>query len=291
MTSFTANMLTLYGQEGQRWLDQLPEISRHFADLWQLGDLTLATNLSYNAVYFATQKPVVLKLGFDREAVDREARALTVYQGQGSVRLLHSDIKNGALLIERADPGISLKSLFPPDDPAAVVHAATVMKRLHAAPVPDPSAFPVLHHWFAVLEIANSLPEGRLTKARELSRDLLKTSDKSVLLHGDLHHDNILSRGESWVAIDPKGVLGDPAYEVGAFISNPIPNILDHPHLPDLLMRRIDSFAVLLDQDPQRLCQWSYVQSMVTAGWMVEDNSNPQVFLKIAEILAEWMER
>jgi streptomycin 6-kinase len=290
MVSFITNITNLYGQEGQFWLSQLPGTSRYFADLWGLGELTPVENLSYNAVYFSTQKPMVLKLGCDRDALAREAKALTAYQGQGSVRLLQSDIKNGALLIERSFPGISLQGLFPHADSAAVAHAATIMKRLHTASIPDPSLFPTLQHWFSVLDIAHSLPAAHLAKAKELAHTLLKTSKKTVLLHGDLHHGNILSQEGDWVAIDPKGVLGDPAYEVGAFINNPIPDILDHPDLTGLLQNRASLFAKLLGYNPQQLYQWSYIQSMVSAGWMVEDNSDPSAFLKITEALAGLIE-
>ena len=41
-------------------------------------------------------------------------------------------------------------------------------------------------------------------------------------MHGDLHHDNIVSaQREPWLVIDPKGLVGDPGYETGPFINNP----------------------------------------------------------------------
>jgi streptomycin 6-kinase len=62
--------------------------------------------------------------------------------------------------------------------------------------------------------------------AESLFRELIASSESPVLLHGDLHHFNILSaRRQPWLAIDPKGVAGEPAYEPGALLRNPNPEL------------------------------------------------------------------
>jgi len=133
-----------------------------------------------------------------------------------------------ALLLERAVPGITLKSLFPDNDDAAVAHAVTVMKRLHAVPVSNLTSFACVQDWLKALDKAHpALSRTHISKARELAQYLVATQNRPVLLHGDLHHENILSSShDGWLAIDPKGVVGESAYEVGAFVRGPFPELL-----------------------------------------------------------------
>ena len=84
------------------------------------------------------------------------------------------------------------------------------------------------------------LPPRLVTEAQRLYVDLLASSAPAVLLHGDLHHGNILRHGEDWVAIDPKGVIGEPAYECGPLLFNPLPQVASWPDLPRVLGRRVD---------------------------------------------------
>jgi streptomycin 6-kinase len=88
-----------------------------------------------------------------------------------------------------------------------------------------------------------------------------------------LHHFNILSaQRQPWLAIDPKGILGEPAYETGAFIRNPIPDIYSAPNLTRLLDRRIRLFAEVLGFDPTRIYGWATAQAVLSAWWTFEDN-------------------
>src|SRR5690606_23152783 len=105
---------------------------------------------------------------------------------------------------------------------------SSLIKNLHTASIP------VNHHFLHVKDLLQtldnelSISKKILIKARILRDELIATSHKTVLLHGDLHHDNILKNSDGWVVIDPKGFIGDPVYEVAAFIRNPIPDLLNH---------------------------------------------------------------
>ena len=125
-----------------------------------------------------------------------------------------------------------------------------------------------------------------------------------MLLHGDLHHGNILAAtpgtragsgghpGGSgsptrWLAIDPKGVVGEAAYETGALLRNPMPALLTMPHLERVLARRLDRLADELDLDRGRLLGWALAQAVLSAGWTVEDGgSDWQPAIVVAETLA-----
>jgi streptomycin 6-kinase len=93
-----------------------------------------------------------------------------------------------------------------------------------------------------------------------------------VLLHGDLHHENVLrSRREPWLAIDPKGVAGEPAYEAGALLRNPYPRLLEEPEPGRLASRRLDRLAGELKLDRSRLRDWAFAQAVLSAIWHLED--------------------
>ena len=97
-----------------------------------------------------------------------------------------------------------------------------------------------------------------------------------VVLHGDLHHFNIRSaQRQPWLAIDPKGILGEPAYETGAFIRNPMPDIFYAPDLPKLLTSRISRFADELDFDIARVYGWSPARAVLSAGGTFGDTGAP----------------
>ena len=129
---------------------------------------------------------------------------------------------------------------------------------MHKAPIPSTHAFPHVKDWLAALDKDWSIPDGYLQKARKLREQLLQTSEADVLLHGDLHHDNILQNGDDWVVIDPKGVIGESAYEVAAFIRNPMPELLAQDSAPNIILNRITRLAGLLELPSQLILDWCF---------------------------------
>ncbi len=231
--------------------------------------------LSYNYVLngFQGSKAVILKLGLDIDGFKREAAALMAFSGFGVVEVLSAN--KGFLLLECASPGVSLKSYFPENDDEAINITANVIKRLHQVPIPSPHPFPHVKDWLAVLDSDLKIPVQTLQKARELRDQLLKTAASDVLLHSDLHHDNILQNGNGWVVIDPKGVIGEASYEVAAFIRNPIPELLTHDNAQKIIHKRITRFAELLELPSQRILDWCFVQAVLSWAWSLEDNLDP----------------
>ena len=274
-----------------------PALRAEYADRWSLriGD---PYELSYNYVAPAELPDgtaAVLKLSPPgNPELPTEAAALALAAGRGAVRLLSSDVQAGALLLERAEPGATLTDLVPHDDATAVSAAAAVMRRFWR-PVPDDHPFPTVTRWragFTRLRDAHGggtgpLSEALVTAAERTFDALLASAAEPVVLHGDLHHDNILrAEREPWLAIDPKGVIGEPAYEVGALLRNPSPELLEAPDPARLLARRLDQFADELDLDRERLRGWAHAQAVLAAIWGWEDHGDPWDFaLHCAELL------
>ena len=274
MTTFHSNIISIYGEKGKAWLDELPELVAAISSELGLRDLIEVTNLTYNYVLSGLQgdHPIILKLGLDHEALTREAFVLKCFAGHGAVNVLAQD--KGMLLLERAVPGTSLKSYFPNQEHESIGIVCGVMQKLHQANIPVAHNLSPIKDWLTALDKDLNIPNEYLKKARNLRDQLLKTADANVLLHGDLHHDNILQNGNDWVVIDPKGVIGESAYEVAAFIRNPIPELLTHADAPNIILNRITRFAELLELPSQRILDWCFVQAVLSWVWAIEDGSD-----------------
>jgi streptomycin 6-kinase len=107
-----------------------------------------------------------------------------------------------------------------------------------------------------------------------------------VILHGDLHHANILSstRG-GWVAIDPKGILGDPGYEVGSFMLNRLPPEASAAAMTEILSRRLSIFSEELHIGRERLAQWAFCHAVLSALWDFEESAEWERTIQLAQIL------
>jgi streptomycin 6-kinase len=207
--------------------------------------------------------------------------ALRLYDGHGCARLLRCEPEAGAMLLERLRPGTPLASL--PDDEAATRIAADVMRALWR-PAPEGHALPTTSKWMAGLgRLRKSfgggtgpLPQPAVGRAEGLAAELGASAAAPVVLHGDLHHFNILAAERvSWLAIDPKGVVGEPAYEPGALLRNPVPNVFGWPDLKARTARRATVLAEQLGLPRQRIAGWGYVQMVLSAWWSLEDGGAP----------------
>ena len=284
MNIFQSNIISIYGEKGKIWLNELPQLVSAISSKHGLRDLKEVANLAYNYVLLGFQgdNHIILKASLDSEGLAREAFALRCFEGCGAAKVLAED--EGVLLLERAMPGASLKNYFQNREQESIEIACNVMKKLHKASIPGAHHFPHVKDWLAALDKDWSIPDGYLQKARKLREQLLQTSEADVLLHGDLHHDNILQNGDYWVVIDPKGLIGEPAYEVAAFIRNPIPELLNHADAPNIIHNRVTRFAELLELPYQRILDWCFVQAVLAWVWALEDGCDASYFEHLTKI-------
>ncbi len=302
MNTFHSNIISIYGEKGKAWLAKLPQLVSAISLRMDLRDLKEVTNLTYNYVLsgFQGDNPIILKLGLDHKALTREAYALRCFEGCGAVNVLAED--KGMLLLERAVHGTSLKSYFPTNENESIEIVCNVIQKLHQANIPVTHNFPHIRDWLTALNChceglsmkqsrAGSLRFARddvllnyLQKARKLRNQLLQTAKPDVLLHGDLHHDNILQNGENWLVIDPKGVIGEAAYEVAAFIINPIPELPHHADAPNIIFKRITHFVKIMELPSQRILDWCFVQAVLAWVWSIEDSCDTSYFEKLTKI-------
>jgi streptomycin 6-kinase len=292
--SVTRNAAAAWGAQGRRWLADLPELVVDVCRNWGL-ELGEPYPLSFHWVAPVRRHDgtrAVLKLGPPGSADQRrEAAALSAYDGDGAVRLISHDAGRGALLLERAEPGAMVRELVPHDDSEATAVTAGVLRRLHAAPVVDglPDVLALERDFTRHLaEDAGGGPVPRVLveRAAELLGELCASAEGRVVLHGDLHHDNVLRHGEGWVAIDPHGMIGDPGFDAGPLLYNPDPDHLDDD-LVALVPRRVEQLADALDLPLDRVVAWGFVASVLSEVWDAEDGtSTGGRALAVAELLA-----
>lgn len=236
----------------------------------------------------------VLKVGVPDRESNMEARALRAFRGYGAVRLLYADTERGALLLERVYPGTTLASLGHEQDDERTRAILRVMTKLHKATA-TVSELPSLSEWTRAVDEEYKetlIPLRLLDRARAIRRELLLSPCDTVLLHGDLHHLNILDASamqdhtaNSWVAIDPKGVIGDPYYDLSVFLYNPLAEFGPNLNTQSLVRRRID----LLQEhgfEVERVKRWAFVQAVLSACWTLSDHgSGFQSELAFADLL------
>ena len=282
---FAAHMRGVLGEAGAEWLAALPETADRLAERWQLT-LGAPFELSFNYVCCAQRADgtdAVFKIGPWGAETVQEIRALDIYAGQGSCRLLAADEALGAVLLERIRPGRMLREIAAEDDDEATVIAARLMRRLWrpAGEIVDRTGLRALSEWFRAFERHRAFyggpgpfPEHILSHAEGVTDELLASVQAEVLLHADFHHDNVLSaEREPWLTIDPKGMIGDAGYEVGPFLLNPDPHD-GFPKSPKLLARRLDIFADELAYDRERLRLWGIAHAVLSACWSAENHGS-----------------
>lgn len=288
---FITLVAKVWGKQGSVWLTQLPELVARISSQWHLNTVVPFDNLTYHFVARARStlysKPVVIKIGIPSLHFIQEMNALQFFDGKGCVKLLAHDAQKGALLLELIEPGTTVRDFFPTHDDKAVEFACQVMKKLHDQSSKDTSGFATMEQWlslFTTLKVPHELHEP-IQKALLFAQELKSTGQQEYLLHGDLHHDNILFDGPaSCVAIDPKGVIGQQAYEVGAFMCNP-EELVSQPNLEEIFTRRLNQFSKLLNIDRKRLVKAVYVRIILSCCWTIQDNGDWRDDLHFAQLV------
>lgn len=280
----------VWGDRGAAWLAGLGPLLAGLATELGLepGPAMPQTYHAVRAVTCADGTPAVLKAGVPDGHLDAEIAALRAWDGDGAVRLLWADPARGALLLERACPGTELATR--PDDDAVDV-VGGLLARLHAAPVP-----PGVDHVAAeraafdahLARPAAVLPRPLVERAAALWTQLCGSAEREVLLHGDLHQHNVLAATrEPWLAIDPHGRAGDPGYDCGQLLYNPLD--ADPAELarraPDRLERLADAVGIGWD----RAVAWGFAVCVLSEVWDADGDTGwdgPGPALAVARRLA-----
>jgi streptomycin 6-kinase len=172
-------------------------------------------------------------------------------------------------------PGTPLAALVRDgDDAAATDILAALIRKM--TPGDAPPSCPTVEQWCGAFAryLATSdarVPRPLVEHAREIAAELIASQRNPALLHGDLQHYNVLLDAErGWIAIDPKGVIGELECELGVALRNPY-------EYPDAfassaaLERRLAMFSAELGIDTDRARAWAFVHAVLAAVWEIED--------------------
>ena len=236
------------------------------------------------------QRAIVLKLSASTAAEPFATAVLEAFDGRGVVRVYEQ--ATDAVLVERAIPGHSLAEVVARDgDDAATRLLAHIIAQM--SPGQAPAGVPTAMEWgrgFAQYRASGDacIPTALVDDAQDVFDRLVATQRRERLLHGDLHHGNVVFDGtRGWMAIDPKGVVAELEFELGAALRNP----WDQPSLftdPGSIRRRAQILAASLDLDESRLLGWGFAQAVLAAIWMFEDECRLDCghpYLALAETL------
>ena len=218
------------------------------------------------------------------QAEIRGNAVMSWWAGGGSAPVIAVD--GAAVLMARAsEPGTLVAIIEQGGDDEAIRTIAEIATALHAPRnSPPPEGLPPLESWFAVLPTAVERLGGPLHASAAAAEALLATQTDRVVLHGDLHHENVLHFGESgWLAIDPKGVVGERALDYVQHVFDP-----DDENVPPLevLEHRLALSAEFSGFDVARLRLWLLAWAGLEAAWWAESGGSPLPSLAVAAALA-----
>ena len=230
------------------------------------------------------EMPAMLKVPIIAEE-RRGGSLMAWWDGDGAARVLAHD--EGALLLERAMDTASLAEMARngADDEASRI-LCSVVARLHARRDRPPPELIPLSSWFEALEPAAAAHGGVLTSAATIARELLASPHEEAVLHGDIHHGNVLDFGpRGWLAIDPKGLVGERGFDYANIFCNP-----DAPTAtsPGRLSRQVSVVAEAANLDRERLLKWIHAWAGLSAAFCLEDGEKPDLGMAVAKLaLAE----
>jgi len=219
-------------------------------------------------------RPVTIKVFKQRDDELLAGAVLRAFAGKSTVRML--DQVEGVILLERLMPGESLVTMVASghDEDASEVLAAVI----GGMSPRDFPGVPTVEQWgqsFDRYHVGEGepLPKALVEHAHNRYVKLCASQGHRRLLHGDLHHGNVLHDSQrGWLAIDPKGVLGELEYELGAAFRNPIerPDVFLQPRVID---HRSRCFADRLHLNADRILDWAFAQAVLSAVWLREDGA------------------
>jgi len=203
------------------------------------------------------------------------------WAGDGAAEVLAHD--GDAILLERLEGGRALAAMaLGGEDDEATRILCDVAARLHAPrPAAAPSSLVPLDAWFAALFEVAPREGGLFARAAPVARALLADPHDAVVLHGDLHHDNVLDGGpRGWLAIDPKGLVGERGFEFANLFRNPT---AERALTSGRLARQVRVVVNRAGLEPERLLQWIFAYAALGAAWSLQSRDDPAPGMAIAE--------
>ena len=267
-----------FGKEGEAWLEELPSILARCCAKWglTLGRPTEEIKVNYIAyVEMGNGEEAVLKVGVPHGDFSAEMEALAIYEGRGINRLIDCDKALNAMLLERLRPGKMLDFVGNAREQSEI--AARILQELHVTPPPSHHTLPHFMDWmrkaFADARSCEDPERARgyieqIPRVESMMGILMEADEPQILLHGDLHHWNILSDADrGWLAIDPKGVIGASCLDVGRFINNAMGFGETAVEKREILIEAVTVFSDVLGENKERMFAGAFCDKIMGSSW------------------------
>ena len=284
-----SNTARIAAHFGNAFAQDLPARLSAYAAKWGLSAFAHVDYYSVNCIFtcFSTQYgPAVLKIGHPSMETKTEYATLTAYGGRGFCRALAEDTENGVLLVERVSPGTQLRAEADADKRLAVFCGLWRNLHIPANGQPYPTRADWMHNAARDAKAHPEYPELaiHMEKALPIFESLRAAYPGEMLLHGDLHHDNILLSEQGYVIIDPKGVIGDPVFDIPRFLINEFDDDLTDACMQRLvyMIGELSKHLGIPEADLRRL---AYVETVMCESWCAEGGNPALADLAFAERL------
>lgn len=257
------------GDAGRDFIAALPERAAHFLERWELRRTGRPMH-GWCALVLPVERadgtPAALKMQLLDDESEGEPLALRAWGGDGAVRLLEHEPETGTMLLEQLDSSRHLSAVT--DSREAVRILAELLARLTSRPAPDG----LRRLGDIAARMLDGVPQAVTSLADDGERRLLMDCAAAVrevagepgdrLLHWDLHYDNVLAGGrESWLAIDPKPLAGDPGFDLMPALENRFD--------PAEVLWRFDLMTEVLGLDGERARAWTLGRVLQNSLWNV----------------------
>ncbi|MET8540718.1 aminoglycoside phosphotransferase family protein [Kitasatospora sp. NPDC004799] len=291
----TDTVTAAHGETGRRWLAALPALAAtHLAARNLTLERILDPGGSLSLVAYVHRddlSPAVLKVGLPTPETAHEHAALAHWAGRGAVLLLDAVPAEGVLLLERLHGEIPLRSLA---EPKAMLEATSLLHRLWTE-LPEDHPFPGLSRRTAATARLAEHPHPAAAEARQLIAEALDTAhglagsaEESFLLHGDFHHGNVLAADRApWLAIDPRPLAGERAYDLARLALDRADTLLGSPGAPAAVRRRLGRLSEALEVDRERLRGWTLFRAVDLAlrALTADRREDAELYLEFANSL------
>ncbi|MFI6943440.1 aminoglycoside phosphotransferase family protein [Streptomyces sp. NPDC050418] len=217
----------------------------------------------------ADGESAVLKLAPERFRPEAERAALTHWGGFGAVRLLDPGINDGAMLLERLTPEVSVRTL---PESKALLEAAGTLRRLWVDPPPGRNCETVPERTGRQAEAMRATPGAfpdfpgialLVDSALAAREELVAAPPELRLLHGTFRQSKVLAGERSpWLAVGPDPVVGECAFDLARLVRDRVEDLIGAPTGPSTTRRRVKRLAESLDVDPVRLRGWTLFRAV-----------------------------
>ncbi|MFD4458827.1 aminoglycoside phosphotransferase family protein [Nocardia sp. NPDC058480] len=293
---FARETVSREGEPGRAWIEALPGLADELLQRWSCtpegpvmhGNVGIVLPVRHQDL-----PPAVVKISFPHPGNVFEPDAFAAWNGRGAVRLFERDDERFAMLLERTGRG-TLADI--PDFDEAVGVLGKLSHRLAIdAPIGLPRLSDLVADWPDVIrttaaELGDPLPRRVLDAVAETLRDL-GPDQPQTLVHGDLHDANVLAGDrEPWLAIDPKGYVGDPAYDtITVLRSYRFVPLLFAPDPAAGIRRGLDLYCEAAGIDRARARRWAQVRAVKAALWG-RRHGDPGWLIQATDQLAEMLD-